>query len=462
MKILPRIFVIFSFFLALSITVFIATPVRAQLLQQENQTILDPSSQGPGFDDKAFNLNQMAGTVDSLNYLLTGQSEAHPELLDLGNSGAIGAVGTLISKLYVPPASTADYIAYLKQNVGLATPAYAQGTGFKGLSYLLPIWAAFRNAAYFVFILIFMVVGIMIMLRIKISPQAVVSIQTALPRLLITLVLITLSYAIAGLLIDLMYVIIYLILNLFKSVPGINFDGFDQFSGANVFGYWSSVSNLGFESINKPAEGISKFVEEITGNLFILSGFLSTGARGIATAVFAVAILWALFRLLFILIKAYVWVLVMIIFAPFQLLLGALPGGSSLGISGWVRGIFANLMVFPTTIAMFALASTLIQLTKAGQPGATGWVAPLIGGNSPAIVQALIALGIILLTPAVAQMMTDAIKPPPFPYGAAIGQALGAGPAMGTGIARRAGMAASYEMGPGGQSRQVQWRALFR
>jgi len=48
----------------------------------------------------------------------------------------------------------------------------------------------------------------MIMFRVRISPQTVITVQSALPKIIFTLILITFSYAIAGFLIDLMYVVI--------------------------------------------------------------------------------------------------------------------------------------------------------------------------------------------------------------------------------------------------------------
>ena len=46
------------------------------------------------------------------------------------------------------------------------------------------------------------------MFRVKINPQTVVSLQTMIPKLIITMLLVTFSFAIAGFVIDLVYVII--------------------------------------------------------------------------------------------------------------------------------------------------------------------------------------------------------------------------------------------------------------
>src|SRR6185369_5532352 len=122
-----------------------------------------------------------------------------------------GAIGTTLNMtslaLTNPPVSSREYIADLMQTVGhpFAQTAYAQGLGFSSLSPILGLWKIFRNIAYFFFIVIFVFIGFMIMIRSKIGSQAAVTVQQALPKLVVSLILVTFSYAIAGLLLDLMY-----------------------------------------------------------------------------------------------------------------------------------------------------------------------------------------------------------------------------------------------------------------
>src|SRR3972149_3157925 len=53
------------------------------------------------FDDKIFNLNQMAGTVDSLYTLLLGESQLHPETnAATRGSGGLAASGRRGAALY--------------------------------------------------------------------------------------------------------------------------------------------------------------------------------------------------------------------------------------------------------------------------------------------------------------------------------------------------------------------------
>src|SRR3989338_4413336 len=167
------------------------------------------------FDDKIFNFNQISGTTDSLYTLLVGSSLLHPETDAItANSGAIAAEGKLVAILFAsPPVSGVSYFAHKIQEFNPVQPTYAQtgGIGFAALSPVQDIWTVFRNASYVGFVIVFVIMGFMIMFRAHISPQAVATVQDSIPRIIIALVLVTFSYAIAGLLIDVMF----LVLNIF-------------------------------------------------------------------------------------------------------------------------------------------------------------------------------------------------------------------------------------------------------
>lgn len=134
------------------------------------------------------------------------------------NGGMLGFISYGINIMYTPPLHTTDYLKYLGQNFGIAKPSYAQSVGFEALSPLIPIWSAFRNITYLLFIFVFVLIGIAIMLRTKIDPRTVMTIQNQIPKIVIALILIFFSYAIAGFLIDIMYIIIYLFFGVFYSI----------------------------------------------------------------------------------------------------------------------------------------------------------------------------------------------------------------------------------------------------
>ncbi len=72
------------------------------------------------------------------------------------------------------------------QNTAFAATSYPAW----GLELVLSLWETSRDLAYGIISVIMLVIGIMIITRKRISPQAVVTVQTALPRVIISILLI--------------------------------------------------------------------------------------------------------------------------------------------------------------------------------------------------------------------------------------------------------------------------------
>jgi hypothetical protein len=120
--------------------------------------------------------------------------------------------GLLILPLTQPPASGVYWAYSGLSNAGFIPKSYAAeasgGTGFASLAGIKGIWLLFRNFVMLLMVLVIVAIGFMIMFRAKINPQTVISIENSLPKIVIALLLITFSFAIAGFLIDLMYITI--------------------------------------------------------------------------------------------------------------------------------------------------------------------------------------------------------------------------------------------------------------
>ena len=67
------------------------------------------------------------------------------------------------------------------------------------------------------------VIGFMVMFRRKIDPKTVITVQNALPKIVLALLLVTFSYAIAAFMIDLMYLVMAIIINLLVSAASQSF-----------------------------------------------------------------------------------------------------------------------------------------------------------------------------------------------------------------------------------------------
>lgn len=337
--------------------------------------------------------------------------------------GAIASTSEAMTyALVTPPVHTATYVADVLHNTGLATQAYAQGTGFAGLSPVLKIWKAFRNITYFFYIVIFVVVGFMIMFRKKVSSNTIVTIQEALPKLIVTLLLITFSYAIAGFVIDLIYLSIFVMINVFDQSGIITDAGATQrvIFGKNIIAIaWNFIVSTNSIQAAGGAAIESVVKEALGGAGGVFWGFV---ADKLGYLIIAVAVLIALFRTLFMLIVSYVNIIVSVIFAPFQLLMNALPGSDA--FSKWLKNLVANAAVFPAVTAMLILGAALagqsgdsrLGVASLGNNAYSGFIPPLIGANGTSAakgvasaVASIIGIGMVLLMPEVAKMVKQAL-----------------------------------------------------
>jgi hypothetical protein len=148
-------------------------------------------------------------------------------------------------------------------------------------------------------------------------------------------------------------------------------------------------------------------------------------AGGIAALVIAIAILWALFQTWLKLLSAYANTILAIIFSPLQLMIDAVPGQGQ--FEGWLRTMLANLLAFPTVLAMILIGLILAKSNVNNPGGAIGFSPPLIGATNQQAMQALIGIGIILTIPKAVEIMQQVLKAPQNKWGTAWGEAVGAG-----------------------------------
>lgn len=420
---------------------------------------------------------------------LGGVNAAHPGEKCLGidpdtgnigyvenGTGMIGMMGTMIAVMYTPPFHTSDYTRYLAQNFGIAKPVIAQeeSLGFQGIAPLAGLWLRFRDIVFLIFILVFILMGMGIMLRLHIDPRTVMTIQNQIPKVIIGLLLVTFSFPIAGLLVDFMYVFTYVSANVIANASPHTSDGTNN-KGIDLTTLNSQIYTppIGFVNEMFPGEppqngepakpgglikiskdssgGIKDIIQSLigltapteksfvvpffsgVGDIFtgdwaknVLANFLGWLGAVLAFFIILVALLFALFRLWFMLLKAYIFFLLDVVLAPFWILGGIIPG-SPMSVGAWFRDMIAHLSTFPVTIIMILLGKVFMDsfLTYQTTPLFTP---PLIGNpNLGAGFGSIIAMGIIFITPKVAEMTQEMFKSPQFKYTAAIGEALGVG-----------------------------------
>jgi hypothetical protein len=277
-------------------------------------------------------------------------------------------------------------ISYIRNSVNkfqLVDEVSAQSTGF-GYGKLLPIsgyWQLTRNMAYTLFVLLIIITAFMIMFKVKISPQATISIQSAIPKIATSLILITFSLAIAGLLMDLMYVVIGLLASMLPPITGAT--NFTESYNFLVGGYGVAEKDglLGI-FITFLIYLITYFATSI---LITLSAVITLNITSIVFAVlmvfFTVIMVFILIynwlKIIYVLVKTVAMIYVSVITAPLQLMIDILPpplGGKS--FSNWLKGLVGKLLVFPLTGVLiffsFKLLGTATQIAASGVDSAYG------------------------------------------------------------------------------------------
>jgi len=157
-----------------------------------------------------------AETVDfvtSLAKILSYDPNSPPSSKDYAKLGPLMLVSQAMEWPYTHPiASGVGEIKTMAFNIfdlGTGTqPAYAQGVGYAklGQGTIRTLWTATRNISYLIIIVLLIAGGFMVMFRTKINPQTSVTIQMIIPRLIVSLILITFSYFLAGLISDMAFV----------------------------------------------------------------------------------------------------------------------------------------------------------------------------------------------------------------------------------------------------------------
>jgi hypothetical protein len=317
-------------------------------------------------------------------------------------------------------------------------------------------------------------IGFMIMFRAKLNPQTVISIENALPKIVITLILIAFSFAIAGFLIDLMYIITAIIVSILASASGLdvteaigtyltakpvkifdliwagNFGNIFKIPGylINLLGWvgwlvtglltsfitflytapWLSThlfSDLTkgliptFE-LNPAGLGISWDIlkalisSPLSFMLSIIFGFIVAGGALLLLVVLLIllTVLLIFFRILFILLTSYLKIVLLIIFSPLMILMNALPVQSPFNFEAWLKNLIGELITFPLTIAILMVGAIIAQ-TSATQ--GLSFAPPLLFGIDSALITFLLGMGILFMTPDLIKTFKQAILPKPMP-----------------------------------------------
>lgn len=390
------------------------------------------------------------------------------------SSSLFGRLSGAISYPFANPPASGVYWAYSGlQKAGVAPNTYAaEGIGFAAIKSLGGIWQLFRDIAFSAIVIYLVVAGFLIMFRFKINAQTIVSIENTLPRIFITLLIITFSFAIAGFMIDLMYVVSGLAVSIVGGYSPAQ-DGQPYLSVARqaslvtkggawrlfdeIFWNWRIIG-LGWDffhiaptAVNTTLRAITSFatiellrkipfIDQIyTGYigrleswaagftqfvvaiiLFFVAGFVLANFAPLLLGLFILITtgLFIFIRILALVFSAYLRLILNIIFAPMILILGVFPGRNAFG--NWLKILAADLVVFPIVMIMIVLAGIMAKI-----PIEEGnfWQPPfLFSAINPGAFRAIVSVGIMFLIPQVVKSIRGllGIKPSSFGFGPAL------------------------------------------
>lgn len=196
-----------------------------------------------------------------------------------------------------------------------------------GLELIFGFWRILRNFSYALLSIVMVVIAIMIMMKRQMSPQVVVTAQNALPRIVISAVLITFSYPIGAFLAS-------LILPLNLAAVSLVVDAL--ISEAKYVGGLDYTSLVGMFAIILSSIG---------------AAFTAVFFTGIALIVTVVLTLIACLKALFI----YFRILISIVLSPVIFAVGAIPGNNDT-ITHWFKDLAAKVLSIPAMVLMMAFA----------------------------------------------------------------------------------------------------------
>jgi len=413
--------------------------------------------QETGINLEQFSLYNLSFTGMGLTKSLVGYPAASGGTASRGSALAT-LTGLTGNMLIYKPVSGVQYLADLGRNWGIVKTAYAQQTGYAALDPVKTLWQVARNISYLAFVLIFVVIGFMIMLRTRIDPRTVATVQTAIPGIVISLVLVTFSYAIAGLIIDIVNLSIDLTASVFQSVGLANTSSItaafnDHNQNMNIFTIFSqfltrggnAAANIIKQIVDSLNLGVVKFLESTPG----LNQMAEHAADWIIGLFFGLLIVMIMFRVFLMLLSALVTIIMLTIISPFQFLAAAIPGRGG-AIFGWLKSMLTAGLTFPLTFILLLIAALFLGVNSGpfqipnlsplhGQwnwfPIPLGNVCKTVGEGENAtcdpeganLMSELIGIGILMFMPKVNDVIRSAFEVKTPPWAGAPGEAIGGG-----------------------------------
>jgi len=424
---------------------------------------------------KAKDLGFGPALIDTGNCII-GSSPCNPDsaqeihLFQPGpnSTSAIDGTAQLMDKMYASPPNSAVIWAYdqyhqIRNQELLAVYAQTSSTNnsfyFPGLGYnllmpMLGLWQWSRNTVYMFYVVIIIFLSALILFRQNLSGSTAVSLINSLPSLILSLVLVSLSYPIAGFFVDLIYIGSNVAQGLLITSPGA--PGFEftrsnnfQFEGqtnndvyylqpddphVSIWAIWGTSRTEIFpqDCIDNPDEPcvsnllptmqeggllsyVGKLVQPAESAVNSLAG--SVSGNNLLNLILGLTALMAAFRLFLTLLKSYVLLALAPLYLPWMFLLAAIPSKTKSSIINAIKPLAAASLSF---VAIYVLFLIMIIIGRSADlnnaafetVGQFTFAPPLLGYDPDAIIQAdqtitrtLIVYILFLASPSIPDMV---------------------------------------------------------
>ncbi|MEK7595256.1 MAG: hypothetical protein AAB443_01515 [Patescibacteria group bacterium] len=286
-------------------------------------------------------------------------SECDPTLQIVNSKSSMlaFAVGAMDSAIEAPPVmNLAYYFNSMKSDSVLFRQAYAAPS--PAFQAVIDMWKAMRNLAYGLLAAFVLVVAFMITMRSKIDPQTVVTAQSAIPRIVISAVLITISYALGS---------------LFDQMIGRGWNsplvgvaswlaGPGGVTGQGIIyviqGVWPPICSS-YQAGN--LTGAMQCLLAILGNV---SNAAVSGGLGLFILLEIILALVLLVIMLIVFLTSYVKVIARTIISPMIFAVAAIPGQEH-RIKDWFKDMLADTLALPVIVFLMAFGLVIFFKTAA-------------------------------------------------------------------------------------------------
>ncbi|HEX9804111.1 MAG TPA: hypothetical protein VGA67_00350 [Candidatus Dojkabacteria bacterium] len=331
---------------------------------------------------------------------------------------------------------------------------YRPGTGFAILAPLQGLWAWSRNLTYILFIIIIIIISFLILFRKNLGGQTPVNLFSAIPGIILSLVLITFSYPISGLFIDVITLGSNLMQNLILSGPGAPGAAIWQVGQGTwiASGYpdgavesnrtvemiqpddpaisiWNGLGTSGFDPCQTNSSGETacdvnnllpedafqgNLIGQLAKSLVDVIDFLGAD-NALIQLVIGVAVLMVSIKLFMSLLNKYVLLVLMVVLAPWYFFLSAFPNRTGPMLALFIKTHLGAALGFVSVYGMFLF---MIVLGQSDVLNDFNWAPPLLGysqsfiNENPGVIRSLVILGVYLSIPAMPQFINTLLEVP--------------------------------------------------